>query len=74
MQNKYREIDTKLLIILPLSTLYVDGASNNDGSGADIMLISPEGHKMHCAICFGFKASNNEVECEALIAGLCLVC
>ena len=35
-----------------------------------MMLISPEGHKIHCAICFGFKASNNEAEYEALIAGL----
>ena len=25
---------------------------------------------MHCALKFGFKASNNEVEYEALIAGL----
>ena len=25
---------------------------------------------MHCALRFGFKASNNEVEYEALIAGL----
>ena len=35
-----------------------------------MMLISPEGHKIHYAICFGFKASNNEAEYEALIAGL----
>ena len=36
------------------------------------MLISPEGHKIHCAISFGFKASNNEAKYEALKAGLCL--
>ena len=34
------------------------------------MLISLEGHKIHCAIRFGFKASNNEAEYEALIVGL----
>ena len=39
-----------------------------------MMLISPEGDKIHCAIRFGFKTSNNEAEYEALIAGLCLVC
>ena len=39
-----------------------------------MMLISPEGHKIHCAICFRFKASNNEAEYEALIAGLRPVC
>ena len=38
-----------------------------------MMLISPEGHKIHCTIRFGFKASNNEVEYKALIAGLCHV-
>ena len=36
------------------------------------MLISPEGHKIHCAMRFGFKASNNKAEYEALIAALCL--
>ena len=30
-----------------------------------MMLISPEGHKIHCAIRFGFMASNNEAEYEA---------
>ena len=27
--------------------LYIDGASNENGSGAGMMLISPEGHKIH---------------------------
>ena len=40
------------------------------GSGAGLILISPEGHRMHCALRFGFKASNNEAEYEALIVGL----
>ena len=38
-----------------------------------MMLISPEGHKIHCVIHFGFRASNNEAEYKALIASLCLV-
>ena len=42
-----------------------------------MILISPEGYKIHCAIRFGFKALNNEAEYEAeykaLIAGLCLI-
>ena len=49
-----------------------DRASNDTGSGADIMLISPEGHKILCALRFGFKALKNEAEYSALIAGLCL--
>ena len=48
----------------------MDGASNDTGSRAGMMLISPEGHKIHCAIRFGFKALNNEVKYEALIAAL----
>ena len=53
-------------------TLYVDGAPNDTGSGADIMLISPEGHKIHCVFHFVFKALNKEAEYEAFIVGLCL--
>ncbi|XP_024033075.1 uncharacterized protein LOC112095387 [Morus notabilis] len=52
--------------------LYVDGASSENGSGAGILLISPEGHKITSAVRFKFRASNNEAEYEALIAGLCL--
>ena len=37
-------------------TLYVDDASYNTRPGAGMMLISPGGHKIHCAIRFGFKA------------------
>ena len=50
--------------------LYVDGASNKNGFRAGIMLISLEGHKIHCALHFRFLASNNEVEYKAFIAGL----
>ena len=50
--------------------LYVDGSSNDCGASAGLMLISPEGHKITCALRFGFKASNNEAEYEDLLAGL----
>ena len=46
----------------------MDGFSNEGGSGAGLILVSPEGHRMHCTLRFGFKASNNEAEYEALIA------
>ena len=48
----------------------MDGASKDTSSRVGMMLISPEGHKIHCVIRFGFKTSNNEAEYEALIAGL----
>ena len=38
--------------------LYVDEALNENGSGVGMMLISPKGHKIHCALCFGFPTSN----------------
>ena len=50
----------------------MDNASNDTESRASMTLISPEGHKIHCAMCFGFKALKNKAEHEALIAGLCL--
>ncbi|XP_057757888.1 uncharacterized protein LOC130976943 [Arachis stenosperma] len=50
--------------------LFVDGASNPQGSGAGILLESPEGIILEHSLRFSFKASNNQAEYEALIAGL----
>ena len=50
--------------------LSVDGASNSQGSGAGLILTSPEGIDIEYALRFGFHASNNEAEYEAVIAGL----
>ena len=51
-------------------TMCVDGEGNNDGAGAGIVLISPEGHRLVSTIHFAFKFTNNDVEYEALIAGM----
>ncbi|KAK3034730.1 hypothetical protein RJ639_032683 [Escallonia herrerae] len=50
--------------------LYVDGSSAVGSSGAGITLISPEGFTIEYALRFGFQASNNEAEYEALLAGI----
>ena len=50
--------------------LYVDRSSNGQGSGAGIILTTPEGIQLEYALRFGFKASNNEAEYEALLVGL----
>ncbi|KAK3016629.1 hypothetical protein RJ639_006018 [Escallonia herrerae] len=50
--------------------LYVDGSSALGGSGAGIILISPEGFVVEYALCFGFQASNNEAEYQAILAGI----
>ena len=55
---------------IPMWGLYVDGSSNEGGLGAGLILVSPQGHWTNYALKFGFKASNNEAEYEALIAGL----
>ncbi|XP_074342516.1 uncharacterized protein LOC141680100 [Apium graveolens] len=54
----------------PWWLLHVDGAVNNNGSGAGIILVTLEGHRLMSAIHFKFYATNNDVEYEALINGL----
>ena len=48
----------------------MDGASSAMGAGAGIVIITPEGIRLEHSFRLGFKASNNEAEYEALIAGL----
>ena len=55
---------------LPIWRLSVDGASNAQGSGAGLILTSPDGIDVEYAHRFGFQASNNKAEYEAFIAGL----
>ncbi|XXG41272.1 hypothetical protein AAC387_Pa01g1769 [Persea americana] len=50
--------------------VFVDGSSTFKRAGASIVLQSPEGLVIEQALTLGFKASNNEVEYEALIARL----
>ncbi|GAV67002.1 RVT_3 domain-containing protein, partial [Cephalotus follicularis] len=50
--------------------LSVDGSSCIMGSGAGVLLVSPSGWMLEYALRFGFKATNNEAEWEALIVGL----
>ena len=52
--------------------LHVDGSSNVRGAGVGIVLTSPTGNTALRAIRFNFKATNNESEYKALIAGLSL--
>lgn len=50
--------------------LLTDGSSRNVGAGAGVVLISPEGKTIEYALKFLFRATNNEAEYEAAIAGL----
>lgn len=61
---------TNAQLIQSLWTLYVDKSLTLNVSGAGMILTSPEGFKVQQAIHIRFKATNNEVEYEAILAGL----
>ncbi|XP_064950502.1 uncharacterized protein LOC135604780 [Musa acuminata AAA Group] len=50
--------------------LRVDGSSGRKGAGAGLVLEAPDGRSFERSLRFGFKATNNEAEYEALLAGL----
>ncbi|XP_057723967.1 uncharacterized protein LOC130939916 [Arachis stenosperma] len=50
--------------------LYVDGASNAEGSGAGVYLTNKHDLQAEQSIRFSFQTSNNQAEYEALLAGL----
>ncbi|VFQ98589.1 unnamed protein product [Cuscuta campestris] len=51
-------------------TVFTDGSSATKNSGDGVVVIAPEGFRAYYLIRFGFKASNNEAEYEALLCGL----
>ena len=53
--------------------VYVDGASNQKGSGVGLILISPEKVIVEKSLRLGFSATNNEAEYEALMMGMVIV-
>ena len=61
---------TQLAPDLPIWRLSVDGAANSQGSGVGLILTSPDEIDAEYALRFGFQASNNEAEYEAVIVGL----
>ncbi|XP_065036718.1 uncharacterized protein LOC135672189 [Musa acuminata AAA Group] len=50
--------------------LHVDGSANSRGAGAGLVLRAPDGRSFERSLRFGFRATNNEAEYEALLAGL----
>ncbi|XP_042426255.1 uncharacterized protein LOC122014139 [Zingiber officinale] len=44
--------------------------STRQGSGVGVLLVSPHGERMHLSVRLDYKATNNEADYEALIAGL----
>ena len=58
---------------LPAWEVYVDGASNQKGSGIGLVLISPEKVIVEKSLRLDFLATNNEAEYEALLIGMAMV-
>ena len=50
--------------------VFVDGASSAMGAGAKIVIITSEEIRLKHSFWLGFRASNNEAEYKALLAGL----
>ena len=58
---------------LPTWEVYVDGASNQKGSGIGLVLISPEKVIIEKSLRLDFSATNNEAEYETLLIGMAMV-
>ena len=58
---------------LPTWEVYVDGASNQKGSGIGLALMSPKKVVIEKSLRLNFSATNNEAEYEALLVGLAMV-
>ncbi|CAL2256735.1 unnamed protein product [Prunus armeniaca] len=50
--------------------LCIEGASNHKAAGASLVIITPDKTLLEKVVTLGFLASNNEVEYDALLAGL----
>ncbi|GJW22496.1 reverse transcriptase domain-containing protein [Tanacetum coccineum] len=55
---------------MPTWTLFTEGASNIEGSGAGLILTNPGSQEITYGLRFNFRTSNNEAEYEALVTGL----
>ena len=52
--------------------MYFDGALNINGASAGILFITPTKDKLRYVLWIHFPASNNAVEYEACLHGLCI--
>ncbi|XP_042472143.1 uncharacterized protein LOC122054774 [Zingiber officinale] len=47
--------------------VYVDGSATRQGSGIDLLLISPQEERMHLSVRLDYRSTNNETEYEQLL-------
>ena len=67
---EYTQSEDKGAEGLGLWSIHTDRSSNQRAGGAGMVIQTPEGDKIECMIQLDFPTTNNEVECEALVAGL----
>ena len=58
---------------LPTWEVYVDGVSNQKGSGVGLILVSPEKVVIEKYLRLDFSATNNKAEYETLVEGMAMV-
>ena len=58
---------------LPTWEVYVDGASNQKGSGVGLVLMSPKKVVIEKPLRLDFSATNNEAKYETLLVGMAMV-
>ena len=58
---------------IPAWEVYIDGASNQKGSGIGLVLIFPEKFNTEKFLRLDFSATNNEAEYETLLIGMAMV-
>ena len=51
-------------------SIHTDRSSNRQAGGVGVVFLSLEGDQIECMVCLNFLTTNNEVEYEALVAGL----
>jgi ribonuclease HI len=54
----------------PIQSMFFDGASTKESTGAGVVLISPSKETIHLSFKLDFKTTNNIAEYEALLLGL----
>ena len=78
MITKQRDVEGKSVGVIstlkpPCCKVYVDGATNQRGSGVGLVLISLEKATIEKSLRLGFSATNNKAEYEALLQGMAMV-
>ena len=68
-----KSIGTVTLQELLFWKVYVDGAVNQRGSKVGLVMVSPEKITIKKSLRFGFSATKNEAEYEALLMGMAMV-